>query len=200
MSSAWQERTRTPEPLGRPLSLQEWGTLPRGEAGELVRGFLTEEEVPDPLHELTVSWFVFLFRAWLGRTGFVFGSDLKVQLTEDTGRKPDVTVIFPGGDAPSRRGPLRNAPDLVIEVVTPTPRDERRDRIEKMAEYESRGIRWYWLLDPALGSLEIFELNAQKKYTKVVAASEGQLVEVPGCPGLAVDLDDLWAELDRLGD
>ncbi len=181
------------------MSLQEWNALPRTTTGELVRGFLAEEEVPDPLHELAVSWFVFLFRAWLGRSGFVFGSELKLSLAADTGRKPDVTIILPGSEAPPKHGPLRVVPDIVIEVVTPTPRDERRDRIEKMAEYEAHRIRWYWLLDPALGSLEVFELDGAGRYTKVLAATEGKLDAIPGCSGLVVDLDDLWAELDRLG-
>lgn len=182
------------------MSLEEWSVLPRTEPGELVAGILREEELPDALHELAVSWLVFLFRSWLKRDGFVFASELKIQLSDDTGRKPDLTVILPGGHRPAKHGPLTVAPDLVVEVVTPTPRDERRDRVEKMGEYEAKGIRWYWLLDPALGTLEIFELNAQHKYTRVVAASTGRLLEVPGCAGLVVDLDQLWAELERLGD
>ena len=200
VSSAWTEMVREPVPRGRALTLDEWSALPEDEPGELVDGFLMEEELPDPVHELAVSWFVFLFRSWLGRAGFVFTSDLKVQVTGNSGRKPDLTIILPGSARPSKRGILRIVPDVLVEVVTPTPRDERRDRIEKMAEYEALGVRWYWLLDPALGSFEIFELGDRGKYTKVVAASAGRVTDVPGCPGLAVDLDDLWAELDRLED
>lgn len=182
------------------MGFDEWSQLEEDETGELVNGFLEEEEVPDPIHELAVSWFIFLFRSWLGKAGFVFRSDLKVQTSEKSGRKPDVTVVLPGGARPPKRGALRSPPDLVLEVVTPTPRDERRDRIEKMTEYENLGVKWYWLLDPALGTLEIFELGGGGMYVRVVAASAGQVVNVPGCAGLVVDLDDLWAELARLDD
>jgi len=130
----------------------------------------------------------------------VFPSDFKIQTDETSGRKPDGTVILPGSARPPKRGVLRTAPDLVVEVVTPTPRDERRDRIEKMTEYEALGVKWYWLFDPALGSLEIFELGNRGKYVRVVAASAGQVTPVPGCVGLVVDLDELWAELERLSD
>ena len=93
VSSAWTEMVREPVPRGRALTLDEWSALPDDEPGELVDGFLMEEELPDPVHELAVSWFVFLFRSWLGRAGFVFTSDLKVQVTGNSGRKPDLTII-----------------------------------------------------------------------------------------------------------
>jgi Uma2 family endonuclease len=75
--------------------------------------------------------------------------------------------------------------------------DERRDRVEKMGEYASFGVRFYWLVDPALGSVEIFELH-EGRFARAVAATAGELRHVPGCPGLTVDVDELWAELARL--
>jgi Uma2 family endonuclease len=84
--------------------------------------------------------------------------------------------------------------------VSPSPQDERRDRVEKMAEYAAFGVRYYWLLDPALGSFEIFERNAAGNYVKVVGATSGRIEPVPGCEGLAIDLDALWTALSRLSD
>jgi Uma2 family endonuclease len=167
--------------------------------GEWVEGQLEEEEVPDAVHELAVSWLIVLFRSWLGARGFVFGSELKLMTSSNTGRKPDVVVFFPG-NLPPRRGPVRVPPEVVVEVVTPSPRDERRDRIAKMAEYALFGVRYYWLVDPALGSLEIFERTAEARYQKLVGVVGGRVDAVPGCAGLSLDVDALWAELARLGE
>ncbi len=63
----------------------------------------------------------------------------------------------PGGR--HRRGevPFVSHPDIMVEVVSPSPADERRDRVDKMDEYAAFGVPYYWLVDPALGSLEIFD-------------------------------------------
>lgn len=83
-------------------------------------------------------------------------------------------------------------------MISSSPRDERRDRVDKMTEYARIGIRYYWLFDPALGSLEVFELDASGRYARALAATEGRIESVPGCEGLVLDLDALWAELARL--
>ncbi|MCA9591951.1 MAG: Uma2 family endonuclease [Myxococcales bacterium] len=182
------------------MTLEQWAELPEEESGELIDGFLLEEEVPDPVHELAVAWLVVLFGNWLrGKGGFVFGSEVKLRISQERGRKADVVVYLPGRPPPPRRGLLTEPPDVVVEVVTPTPRDERRDRVEKMNDYAALGARFYWLLDPALGSLEIFQVSEQGRYAKVVGATAGSIEPVPGCAGLSLDLDELWRELDRLG-
>ena len=53
-----------------------------------------------------------------------------------------------------------------------------------------------WILDPQLRTLEILELEASAHYRVAVARSRGK-VRIPGCPGLVLNLDDLWAEVDE---
>jgi Uma2 family endonuclease len=200
MTQAWPPLLdRTTDAPRREVSLEEWLSLPEDEPGELVEGILVEEEVPDAVHELAVSWLIRVLGGWLPASGFVFGSELKFSLGPRRGRKPDVTVFLPGRPAPPRRGALTKPPDIAIEVVTASPRDERRDRVEKLDEYAAFGVRFYWILDPALGSLEIFELGSSGRYARASAATQGVMDPVPGCPELTLDLDGLWAELGRLG-
>jgi hypothetical protein len=44
--------------------------------------------------------------------------------------------------------------------------------------------------------VEILELDGHGKYVHVVSATEGTIA-VPGCPGLVLDVDDLWRELEQ---
>jgi Uma2 family endonuclease len=199
MSRLWAPPLVAPAAQGPVVELEQWVALGEDEPGELVSGRLEEEEVPDAVHELAVTWLGALLRAWLGNVGFVFGSELKLVL-EKTGRKPDLSVYFPNRKPPPRRGVLREPPDIIIEVVTPTPRDERRDRVEKMAEYAQFGVAFYWLVDPALGSFEVFSLEPDARYKRLVGVTSGIIDPMPGCSGLTLDVSALWAELARLAD
>lgn len=186
-------------PAAPELSLDEWFALPEDEPGELVDGRLVEEEVPDYLHEHLVMLLGRLLGNWiLPQGGLVAGSEAKFAVGSGRGRKPDLTVYLPGSRRPPARGLIRVPPDIAIEIVSPTPRDGRRDRVEKMADYAAFGVSWYWLLDPQLRSLEVLELDSQGRYLHVLGASTGTLRQIPGCEGLTLDLDELWAAIDQL--
>jgi Uma2 family endonuclease len=194
------QETFAESPTASKLTLDEWFALPEDEPGELVDGHLEEEEVPDYLHELLVATLVRALGNWIvPKGGLVAGSDAKFAVGSGRGRKPDLTVYLPGSRRPPARGVIRVPPDIAIEVVSSTPRDGRRDRVEKLADYAAFRVAWYWLLDPQLRSLEVLELDAQGRYLHVLGATTGVLVEIPGCEGLTLDLDALWTAIDELG-
>lgn len=184
--------------LGRHLTLEEWAAMDEDEPGELVDGRLEEEEVSSAVHEIVVMWLGRVLGNWLGEQGWILGSDAKYAVGHDRGRKPDITVYLPGRNQKiPRNGALSTPPDIAVEVVSSTPRDERRDRIEKMAEYASFGIRYYWILDPRLQSLEVWELT-DGRYARAAYGTEGTMTNVPGCEGFSIDLDALWRKLSEL--
>lgn len=184
--------------FGKAMTLAQWADMPEDEEGEIVDGRLVEEEVPDFAHEAVVGWLIALFRAWVRpRGGFVGGSEAKFAVSGRRGRKPDVSVYFPGRRPPAQ-GLIRVPPDIMVEILSPRPRDVRRDRVAKLDEYAAFGVRWYWLVDPQARSFEVFELGADGRYTHALGATEGTITDVPGCAGLVLPIDELWAELDSL--
>jgi Uma2 family endonuclease len=180
------------------MTVEEWAALPEDEPGELVDGRLVEEEMADAVHETVVAWLIEMLRRWLRpRGGRVFGSELRYAVSSTRGRKPDVSAWFPGRVLPAY-GVVRMPPDLAVEVVSRRPQDSRRDRSEKPPDYAAFGIRWYWLVDPEARTLEIFELGADGRYVSTLGLNRGAVDPVPGCDGLALDLDALWTEIDEL--
>jgi Uma2 family endonuclease len=179
------------------MTFTEWAALSEDEPGELVDGRLEEEEVPSYIHEVVVVWLARMLGNWLAlRGGFVGGSDAKFAVTPKRGRKPDISAYLPGRKPPHRT-PIELPPDIMVEVISPSPRDARRDRVTKLREYAGFGVRWYWLVDPQVRTLEVFELGENGRYIHALGATDGS-VEIPGCEGLTLDLDALWGEVDRL--
>jgi Uma2 family endonuclease len=178
------------------MGLEEWADLDDDIEGELVDGILEEEEMANFLHEIVVMWFGAVLRGWARRRGgFVGGSEMKLAIAPRRGRKPDLGVFLRGTTPPLLASLIRVAPHVVVEITSPRPRDARRDRVDKLADYARAGVRYYWIVDPQLRSLEVYERGRDGRYTVALSATAGR-VRVPGCQGLTLDLDDLWGEVD----
>jgi Uma2 family endonuclease len=191
-----QQMASTTSP-GR-MTVHEWAAMPEDEPGELCDGILEEEEVAGVRHEIAVLWLGALLRAWAATLdGVALGSEVKYALSNLRGRKPDLSVFFPGRPTLPPWGPVMIPPDIAVEIVSPAAADQRRDRIAKLADYAAFGVRFYWMLDPTARTFEIFELSADGRYLHVLGASEGKLSQIPGCAGLTLDLDELWRQIDR---
>jgi Uma2 family endonuclease len=184
--------------LGPRVTLAEWITLPEDVPGEFLDGRLVEEEVPDYLHEVLVAWLAPVLGNWAEEAGAIVGaSEAKFALSATRGRKADLTMYLAGRRPPSR-GVITIPPDVAVEIVSASPRDQRRDRIEKMEEYARFGIRYYWLIDPQQRTVEIYEHTPDHQYVRRVEHGDGLLHDIPGCPGLTLDLDAMWSKIDAL--
>jgi Uma2 family endonuclease len=182
----------------RCMTVDEWFALGEHSRCELVDGFLVEEEVNGYVHEWAVAQLIRRIGNWAEHHGaLVAGSSVGFATRADRGRCPDIDVYLAGAKRPPPTGVVRVPPSIMVEVVTPFPRDQRRDRIEEVQDYAAFGVRWYWLVDPQLRSFEILELGADGRYAHAVGVVEGR-VAPPGCDGLEIDVDALWREVDAL--
>jgi Uma2 family endonuclease len=181
------------------MSVAQWAELDDDERCELVEGALVEPEMPAFLHDLVVTWLGQVLVTWAASRGaLVAGSGVKLGLAPGRGRIPDLIVYLGGARRPPLKGLVDVPPSIVVEVVMPDPRDQRRDRVEKVADYAAFGIPWYWLVDPELRAFEILELGADGRYAHAASATEGVMDRVPSCEGLAIDVGALWAAVDAL--
>jgi len=180
------------------MTVEHWDELDEDDSRELVDGVLEEAEVTGFVHETVVRWLVVMLDAYFRpRGGFVVASGLKFVIRRDRGRIADVACYAPGRK-PELEGLVRVPPDVLVEVISPRPRDARRDRVQKPNDYASFGVKQYWLVDPTLRTFEIWRLHVKRRQVRIAAATNGRIEHIPGFPGLSVDVDALWAEVDRL--
>jgi len=78
---------------------------------------------------------------------------------------------------------VRGAPDLVVEILSPT--TEARDRGVKMKAYARYGVGEYWIVDPAAKAIEAYRLGAEG-YELAEKCREDDILRTPLLPGFAL--------------
>lgn len=121
--------------------------------------------------------------------GKSFGSSQGFELATGDTVEPDVSWV--GAErwalAGAKRGQfLRVAPDLVIEVLSPS--TSFRDRGEKRGIYEAAGVLEYWLVDTVRGTITVFTAGAHG-FDAGRVYGRGETVHSTVLAGLTVAVD-----------
>jgi Uma2 family endonuclease len=88
-------------------------------------------------------------------------------------------------------GHLTGAPELVVEVLSISKEDQRRDKEAKLKLYSSRGVKEYWIADWRSRKLEVY--CREETQLKLVATlfSSNELTS-PLLPGFSCSLDEFF--------
>jgi Uma2 family endonuclease len=190
----------TPE-AGRPATAgphrwEDFLSLDDDDRRELVDGHFLETEVPNEIHEWIVTWLVTSLTNWAQprRAGITLPSGYKVRIRDDRGVMPDVQFFRRGRGPLPHRGLDRGAPDLAVEIVSPS--SKRLDRVVKLAWYASIGTPEYWIVDPARQSAERFLLAADGTLQLAESLAGDVRFTPDSFPDLGIDLAQLWTMPD----
>ena len=129
------------------------------ERSELVRGALRVRSPASGVHGLVAGTVYWLLSAHVRahRLGTCFPDSTGFCLSipgdeEDSVRAPDVSFVrgdrLPAGGLRVGDGFLHLAPDLVVEVLSPSESASSLD--DKLADYLAAGTRLLWVVDPSL--------------------------------------------------
>jgi Uma2 family endonuclease len=179
-----------------PHRWQDFLALDEDDLRELVDGHFLEIEVPNEFHEWVVTWLVTSLTNWAHPrgAGFAFASGYKVRIRVDRGVMPDVQFYRGRRGRLPLRGLHRGAPDLAVEVVSPSSR--RWDRVVKLAWYASIGTPEYWIVDPATRTLDRFLLSPAGTLELAGHHAGDESFAPETFPGLVIDLAQLWPVAD----
>jgi Uma2 family endonuclease len=88
-------------------------------------------------------------------------------------------------------GHLTNAPELIVEVLSATINDIRRDKEAKLKLYSNRGVQEYWIADWRLKQIEIYR-REDGKLTLVETLSINDEINSPLLPDFSCPLTQIF--------
>jgi len=161
---------------------------------EILEGewFMTPAPVPD--HQRVVRNIIILLDAHAEALdlGEVLGSPVDCLLSRYTVLEPDVVFVARDRAAIVRKKYIKGAPDLVVEVSSPS--TAAIDRGRKLALYRRYGVREYWIVDLFARVVEVHEFG-RRAVTRI--HKEGQRFETACLPGLKVSVDEVFRRRRR---
>jgi Uma2 family endonuclease len=108
---------------------------------------------------------------------------------------PDLVFVSAARVAVLTPANIQGAPDLAVEVLSPSNR--RWDEIRKRDLYERAGVAEYWIVDPEAETVKVLRRLADGAgfgRAELLSAHQRDVLSSPLLPGLEVPVSELFAE------
>jgi Uma2 family endonuclease len=167
---------------------------------ELIEGELYVSTQPSWQHQSVCGEAYGEFRDWIVRTGngIVLPAP-GVVFAPDEAVAPDVVWVSQERVAHvlAPDGRLRDAPDLVLEVLSPGPTNVQRDREKKLEVYSRRGVREYWIVDWQQRTVNVYRRGDDASLRHAAVLYEEDTLQSPLLPGFTCHVAHLFAGIEQ---
>ena len=170
---------------------EDYVRLPEGSPYQLIGGDLIMVPSPTPYHQRILRKIGFLILQHVEKNdlGEVLYSPLDVYFSEEDTFQPDIIFISKKRLTIVGETKIEAAPDLVIEILSPS--TAYYDLGRKYKVYEEAGVKEYWLVHPGIKSIEVYE-NREDNFQLVQAVREAEIVKSELLKGFEVDLEKIF--------
>ncbi len=130
-----------------------------GKRHELIDGEHIMSPAPKTKHQNVVSNLLALLHTFVRahKIGRVFAAPFDIVFSDYDVTEPDILFISREREKIITEDNVRGAPDLIVEILSPSTADI--DRKVKYALYEKYGVREYWIIAPDAEIVQIFALR-----------------------------------------
>jgi Uma2 family endonuclease len=175
------------------LTYEDYLSMPDdGRRHELVDGEHYMTPSPSSRHQGVLGYLHLGIGSFLRKNnvGKLYLAPLDVILSQFDVVQPDLLFISTARLGILSDGYVRGAPDLVVEILSPS--SMRHDAIRKRHLYEKFGVGEFWLIDPERDEIEVFLLSdgTLKKQLELTLEQKDVLTS-PLFPGLRIPLADI---------
>jgi Uma2 family endonuclease len=156
---------------------------------ELIDGELIVTAAPNTRHQQAVRELVTEFNLYARyHGGEVLPAPYDVYFSDTNVVEPDVLFLIAEHVERLEQKYIRTAPDIVIEVSSPSTR--RLELSRKKDLYERFGVPEYWYVDLDVDRVEIYRL-AEGRYARPDLLGRGEHLESEFVPGLSISVDQV---------
>lgn len=177
----------------RKLTYEDYVLFPEdGQRHEIIDGEHYVSPAPVPRHQIIAVELITTLHSFVKsrRLGKVLTAPTDVLLSRHDILQPDILFISNERVAILKDKNIEGAPDLVIEILSPSTR--RLDEQLKLERYELLGVREYWIVYPA-GRIVVFRVDGEAfRQTAELSAEAEDVLTTPILPGLQIPLADLF--------
>jgi Uma2 family endonuclease len=179
-----------PGPKQGEWTYHHYAALPDdGQRYEIIDGVLYMTPSPNGAHQDAVLWLAhyLLIHVKVAGLGQVYVAPFDVELAPDLVVQPDVTVILKANEQIIMPTRITGAPDLVVEVSSPS--TIGYDRREKQDMYARAGVAEYWLVHPGEQTIEVLTLEGNEYASLGIFTGQATLLSkiVPAISGVAAE-------------
>jgi Uma2 family endonuclease len=174
------------------FTYEDYVLLPEDRRYEVIDGELYLTPAPTPFHQLVKSRIERLLQDHVesAELGIVLDAPCDVVLSRFDVLQPDIFFVSAGRRSVIGEKFISEAPDLVVEVLSPGTR--KRDRIFKAKRYARFGVREMWIADPDKKTIEVF-VNTEERFRREAVYVEQAVLRSPLLPGLQVPLPRVFS-------
>lgn len=160
---------------------------------EIING-VRHEMQPSPTfnHQWLVTQIWSAIDRTCSSTGTVVVAPMDVFFDEDNIYQPDVIYISNENSAIIKRHRIEGAPDLVVEILSPS--TSTKDKVDKKKNYLRFGVPEYWIVDPVHRLIDQF-VAEDGKYALHGTYAAGGLLRSPSFACINIDMESLFARL-----
>ncbi|MCL6635051.1 MAG: Uma2 family endonuclease [Peptococcaceae bacterium] len=158
---------------------------------ELIGGRLILVPAPKTIHQRIKGRIFRIVADFVYKNGLgeVLDAPTDVVLTETDKPQPDILFISKERLDIIAEMNVQGAPDLVVEILSPS--TGKYDRVEKSKMYYKHGVKEYWIVDPDHKVIEIF-IPGEKNWNLFQAYDDKNILTSPLLTGLEIQLKDIF--------
>ena len=173
------------------LTYEDYRNTPEDERYELLDGGLVMAATPNIAHQRVCGRLGRRLAEFVEEMGLgeVFRAPTDVMLSDTDVVQPDILLISKGRADIITADNVQGAPDLVVEVLSPT--TARRDWRVKLDLYSKHGVQEFWLADPQTEIVWVLVPNeGSLKIANIYG--EGDTLTSPTLEGFTLGLDEIF--------